>query len=248
MLELNPGINRRSLLASTASWAILSSSSGHAAVIAGGLPWEPNAGSPPQPAKPGPWTFFTPQEGTDVEELVDRLIPPDPTTPGGKGAGCAVYIDRQLSGPYGSSRGLYMRPPFQAGNNQGDQSPLVPAQLYRQALAALDAHCRATFVGKPFAQIPDDQKDKLITALENGSLQLKGADGRAFFEHLLMNAKEGFFADPVYGGNRDMVGWKMIGFPGARYDYRDWVGRHNERYPLPPVGITGRPEWSPKGT
>jgi gluconate 2-dehydrogenase gamma chain len=31
----------------------------------------------------------------------------------------------------------------------------------------------------------------------------------------------------------------MIGFPGARYDYRDWVGRHNERFPLPPIGIGG---------
>ena len=51
---------------------------------------------------------------------------------------------------------------------------------------------------------------------------------------------EGFFADPIYGGNRDMAGWKMIGFPGARYDYRDWVSRHNERYPYPPVSIQGR--------
>jgi len=51
---------------------------------------------------------------------------------------------------------------------------------------------------------------------------------------------EGMFADPVYGGNRNMAGWKMIGYPGARYDYRDWVERHNERYPLPPVSIGGR--------
>ncbi|MBV9727128.1 MAG: gluconate 2-dehydrogenase subunit 3 family protein, partial [Gammaproteobacteria bacterium] len=49
-----------------------------------------------------------------------------------------------------------------------------------------------------------------------------------------------------YGGNRDMCSWKMIGFPGARYDYRDWVGRHNERYPYPPVSIAGRPDWTPK--
>jgi hypothetical protein len=37
-----------------------------------------------------------------------------------------------------------------------------------------------------------------------------------------------------------MAGWKMIGY--ARYDYRDWVERHNERYPLP-VGISGQSEW-----
>jgi len=73
-------------------------------------------------------------------------------------------------------------------------------------------------------------------------VQLEGTSGRTFFEQLLQTTREGFFADPVYGGNRDMVGWKMIGFPGARYDYRDWVERHNERYPLPPLGIAGRPE------
>jgi gluconate 2-dehydrogenase gamma chain len=41
-----------------------------------------------------------------------------------------------------------------------------------------------------------------------------------------------------------MVGWKLVGFPGTRYDYRDWVDRHNEAYPLPPVGITGRSDWT----
>jgi gluconate 2-dehydrogenase gamma chain len=60
----------------------------------------------------------------------------------------------------------------------------------------------------------------------------------------MANAMEGFFADPIYGGNRDMAGWKLIGFPGARYDYRDHVGKHNQPYPLPPVSILGRGEWT----
>ena len=87
---------------------------------------------------------------------------------------------------------------------------------------------------------------KLIAGLESGSVQLEDASGRGFFELLLQNTREGFFADPLYGGNRDMVGWKMIGFPGARYDYRDWVEHHNEKYPRPPVAITGRPDWTPR--
>ena len=74
--------------------------------------------------------------------------------------------------------------------------------------------------------------------------KLGAVDSKAFFEILLQNTKEGFFADPVYGGNRDMAAWKMIGFPGARYDYSDWIDRHNQRYPLPPVGIMGRPAWN----
>jgi len=240
-------LRRRDLLASTAA-ALLLSASARARTIQGALPWKPNAGSPPRPVEPGPWTYFTAEEGSAVEALVDRLIPPDPHTPGGKDAGCAVFIDRQLSGPFGTSQALYMRPPFHEGTKeQGNQSPLTPAQRYRTALAALDKHCKDSFAGKTFAQLPDQQKDKLLTALEKGELQLGNTSGKAFFALLLQNAKEGFFADPVYGGNRDMAGWRMIGFPGARYDYRDWIDRHNERYPLPPVSVVGRPEWSAKG-
>ncbi len=202
-------------------------------------------GSPPTPVTPGPWQYFTPQEAADVEALVDRLIPPDDETPGGRDAGCAVFIDRQLAGPYGASRALYMRPPFHEGTpQQGEQSPLTPAERYRQALAALDHHCRAASAGKSFAQLPLDTQDQIITGLERGTLQLSGTSGRAFFELLIKDTQQGFFADPLYGGNRDMAGWKMIGFPGARYDYRNWVSRHNERYPLPPVSILGRPAWS----
>lgn len=239
-------IRRRELLAGTAMAVLTSSMSAQARVISGALPWTPDAGNPPIPAQAtlGVWTFFTPEEGTAVEALVDRLIPPDPKTPGGKDAGCAVFIDRQLAGIYGSAQALYMRPPFAEGTpQQGLQSPLTPAMRYRQSLAALDKYCREAFAGKPFAQLTDAQKDDVIAKLEKGPIHLEGASATAFFEILLQNTREGFFADPVYGGNRDMVGWKMIGFPGARYDYSDWVDRHNERYPLPPVGIKGRPAW-----
>jgi gluconate 2-dehydrogenase gamma chain len=243
----DPGMRRRELLISTAMTLVFSATSARALVVKGSLPWATNAGTPPTAVQPGPWVYFTPEEGAAIEALVDRLIPPDPQTPGGKDAGCAVFIDRQLAGPYGSYEGLYMRGPFADGTpEQGLQSPMTPAERYRQSLAALYKYCRANYAGKPFAELPDDQKDKVISGLEQGSVKLDGANGQVFFEELLRNTQEGFFADPIYGGNRDMVGWKMIGFPGARYDYRDWVERHNERYPLPPVGITGRPEWVPK--
>jgi gluconate 2-dehydrogenase gamma chain len=243
------GPSRRELLATTAVGLFFATTSARALIVKGNLPWAPNAGSPPTPVRPGPWLYFTPEEGAAIEALVDRLIPPDPQTAGGKDAGCAVFIDRQLAGPYGSAQGLYMRGPFADGTpEQGLQSPVTPAERYRQSLALLDKYCRATYAGKSFAELSEDQKDQVISGLEQGSVRLDGANGQVFFEQLLRNTQEGFFADPVYGGNRDMAGWKMIGFPGARYDYRDWVERHNERYPLPPVGIIGRPEWVPKGT
>ena len=231
-------MRRRDMLAGTAVSLALSLATAHARTIMGGLPWQPNAGSPPTPVRPGIWQFFTPEEGAAVEAIVDRLIPPDSSSPGGKDAGCAVFIDRQLAGPYGTARALYMRPPFRDGSpQQGPQSPLTPAARYRQGLAALDKYCRRAFAGKPFAQLSDQQKDEILTGLERGPLVLEGASGRALFEQLLTNTREGFFADPVYGGNRNMAGWKLIGFPGARYDYRDWVERHNEPFTLPPVSI-----------
>jgi gluconate 2-dehydrogenase gamma chain len=191
--------------------------------------------------------FFTDIEGRAMEAIADRIIPADPQTPGGKDAGCAVFVDRQLAGPYGRQEGLYLQPPFQTGaRNQGPQSAAAPAQNYREALAALDRACRSKYAGKAFAELPDSDKDTVLASLESGDLKLDGAGGQSFFEQVVKDVQMGFFADPIYGGNRDMVAWKMIGFPGARYNYLDWVNRHNEHFPLPPVSITGRAEWTAK--
>ena len=189
--------------------------------------------------------FFTADEAATIEAAVDRLIPPDDRNPGGKAAGCAVYIDRQLAGPYGRAEGLYMRPPFMPGAaTQGYQSPDAPAARYRAGLKALADYARTTFSGKSFSELAPADQDRVLSGLETGTIALKEVRASEFFALLLQNTQEGYFADPVYGGNRDMAGWKLIGFPGARYDYRDWVERHNETYPLPPVSIMGRTDWT----
>ena len=183
-----------------------------------------------------------------VEAAVDRLIPPDNRGPGGKEAGCAVFIDRQLAGPYGRAEGLYTRPPFMPGAaTQGYQLPDSPAARYRTGLRALADYIKSNFAGKSFRDLASDDQDTLLKGLESGSIVLKGVKSAEFFALLLANTQEGFFADPIYGGNRDMVGWKLIGFPGARYDYRDHVRKHNQPYPLPPVSILGRGDWSVPG-
>ena len=187
-------------------------------------------------------------EARAAEAIADRIIPPDPQTPGGKDVGCAVFLDRQLAGPYGQQEGLYNAPPFRAGGKQqGPQSEDGPAQKYRKALAALDHLCQSKYSGKAFAELAEGDQDAVLKGLESGELKLDGADGKEFMEHAVKDIQMGFFADPIYGGNRDMAAWKMIGFPGARYNYLDWVNRHNERFPLPPVSITGRADWTPKG-
>ena len=137
-------MTRRRLLGSSGLWLLLCSSAARAAVIGGGIPWKPGAGDPPEPVTPGGWKYFTPQEAATVEAFVDRLIPADDLSLGGKDCGCAVYIDRQLAGPYGRFDGYYMAGPFQKGTKQqGPQSPVTPAQQYRMALSAFDQACHS---------------------------------------------------------------------------------------------------------
>jgi gluconate 2-dehydrogenase gamma chain len=236
-------MKRRDFLAGTAV-LVFGTVNSRATVISGGLPWTPNAGSPPVPARPGPWHYFTADEGRAIEALADRIIPPDPQTPGGKDSGCAVFIDRQLAGPYGRSEGHYNQPPFMPGTKQqGPQSPNGPAATYRQALAALDKYCQSTYQGKRFADLSDQQKDELLKSIEDEKTKLDDIDGKSFFADVIKDVQTGFFADPLYGGNRDMAGWKLVGFPGVRYDFRDVIEKPNQAYALPPVGMQGRPAW-----
>ncbi len=237
-----PRPDRRVVLSSLAAALAASPLSAQGAVIEGGMPWTPVDRRRPL-VNPNGWRYFTDDEAAAVAALVDRLIPPDPETPGGKDCGCAVFIDRQLAGPYGSAEGLYMKGPFHGGTpQQGQQSAGPPAAHYRKALAALDKHSQDTHHNH-FAALSDEQKDAIIHDLESGKLTL-GGKPMAFFQQILKDTQQGFFADPVYGGNRGMASWKMVGFPGARYDYSDWIDRHNERYPHPPVGIADHPDWN----
>jgi gluconate 2-dehydrogenase gamma chain len=242
-----PGVTRRQILTFTAASAGLAAARVAGAVTLQDTPiWSPFDDSPPPQIDAQGWAFFTAEEAATVEAIADRLIPADALSIGGKEAGCAVFIDRQLAGFYGTFARLYMQGPFQPGTpEQGDQSPLVPQQRYRLGLAALDAHCRAQHQ-KPFRELEAAQQDALLHDLEGGKIALDGIDATLFFTTLLQNTMEGFFADPIYGGNRDMASWKMLGFPGARYDYRDYVSKHNQKLDLVPLSIQGSPAWKMK--
>jgi gluconate 2-dehydrogenase gamma chain len=138
-----------------------------------------------------------------------------------------------------------MSGPFQKGTKQqGPQSPDTPAQQYRKGLAAFESACRNKFSGKSFAQLSGPEKDEAIKGLEDGSLKLDGIEPREFFKLILKDTQNGFLADPIYGGNKNMASWKMIGFPGTHYDYREWIDRHNQRVTLPAVAIATHPNWA----
>jgi gluconate 2-dehydrogenase gamma chain len=244
-----PSSTRRQLLAATALVGLTSTAIGRE--ITGRLPWKPNEAYPPALVRPGGWHYLTAEEAATLDAIVERLIPADENGPSGKDAGCTVFIDRQLAGPWGGYEWYYMRPPFAEKPLpfQGIQSPMVPRDQYRNGIAALNAHVAQQFGGKRFEQLEATQRDTLLVSLEKGEIafanfQAPLFDAKMFFDIVLQNTMEGYFADPVYGGNRDMAGWKMIGFPGTRYDFRDVLEKPGQKYTLPPVSIIGRPEWN----
>ena len=239
-------IGRRSFLVSTISLvAVGAAHAAHMTFAGGHMPWLPDQTRMPTQVLPGPWTYFTAEEGVAIGALSERLVPADDLSPSGKEVGVPIYIDRQLSGNFGSASNLYMSPPFANGlPGQGPQGSITPAVLYRRSLAALDNYCRSAYLGEVFADLRPADQDKILTAMNAGTLPLEGVNAKAFFQVMWQNVKEGFFADPVYGGNRNMAGWRMIGFPGARYDYRGWIDKHNQAFPLPPVGIADHPDWA----
>ncbi|MBS7810125.1 gluconate 2-dehydrogenase subunit 3 family protein [Roseococcus pinisoli] len=236
--------SRRHLLAATALVAC-SLPAAQARTIRGALPWSAGEAYPPPRLSAAGWLFFTEAEAAAVTAMANRLIPPDELGAGGAEAGCATFIDRQLAGSFGTSDWLYMQGPFPAGTpQQGLQEEHPPNRRYREALAAIAAHCREKMGGRLFHTLSSQEQDALLTAMEAGTSGIAGLRDKSFFELLLQNVMEGYFADPAYGGNREMVGWKLVGFPGARYDFREMLDRLDQPYTDPPVGLFGRPAWT----
>ncbi|MFJ2985981.1 MULTISPECIES: gluconate 2-dehydrogenase subunit 3 family protein [unclassified Pseudomonas] len=209
-------------------------------VLSGGNRWHAKETLPPTPVDPAVRMFLSDKEYAQVTAIFDRLIPADALSVSASQAGCVVFLDHQLAGPYGQGSNRYLKGPEQAGTpSQGDQSLRNPAQVYRIGLAELEGHCQQAF-GSSFEALGAEQQDALLAQLESGSVQLGRLPSEVLFKQCLANVHEGFFADPVYGGNQGMVGWKMIGFPGARYDYRDFLAQKGQKLDIIPVSLIGR--------
>jgi gluconate 2-dehydrogenase gamma chain len=181
--------------------------------------------------------YFTTEEWTLLTALVDRLIPADEEGPGALEAGAAEFIDRQMTEPYGHGALWYMQGPFrQASPEFGYQLKYTPCELYRAALPAVDQAVRVKH-GKAFTDLGDDAKDAVIGELQHGQLAIGDIPSSTFFDQLWQNTHEGYFCDPVHGGNKGMAAWRMINFPGARADYMDWVEQYGRKYPFPPTSL-----------
>jgi gluconate 2-dehydrogenase gamma chain len=236
--------HRRRLLIAGASVATASAAlaaihdgelGGPAETIRGAIPWEEGAADVPPETTGSDFKFFTAEERAFIEAAIERLIPADPVGPGALESRVAIFLDHQLTGPYGRGDHFFLGGPWSKGTRE---------QGYQSRFSAIDKYVAATLAAPTFAKLSATDQDRLLNALEKGEVALEdGVDSKTFFDMLLQNTKEGYFSDPIYGGNKDMGAWKMIGFPGAHYDYLEWVERHGERVPYPPVGFKGRPGW-----
>jgi gluconate 2-dehydrogenase gamma chain len=185
-------------------------------------------------------TFFSAAEWAFVNAAVARLIPAEGAGPGGIDAGVPEFIDRQMELPYGHGAYFYLKGPFlnDVPATLGYQLRYTPREIYRMGILAANAAVQKTH-GKQFADLSATDQDLFAQMMERNEVQFSPVPAPVFFAQLLANTKEGYFADPLYGGNRGMTAWKWIGFPGARADFTDWLDQAGRAYPYGPVAISG---------
>jgi gluconate 2-dehydrogenase gamma chain len=185
-------------------------------------------------------TYFDAAEWRFINAATDRLIPSNDDGPGALDLHVPEFIDRQMETDYGHGARWYLQGPFrpEADFTLGYQLSYTPRELYRVSISELNAWCVETR-GEEFAELDGGIRDEVLGLLQMGHVTLPSVKASEFFIQLLANTKEGYFADPMYGGNRDMGSWKMIGFPGARADFKDWAAQPGKIYPLGPVSILG---------
>ncbi|HEX9171284.1 MAG TPA: gluconate 2-dehydrogenase subunit 3 family protein [Telluria sp.] len=197
------------------------------------------AEQPPEPpqAPAAAYIFFRSDEARFIAAATERLIPADANGPGALATGVPNYIDRQLGGAWGAGERLYRSGPWQPGlPGQGYQLPFTPAELFRASLRAILEDVQKRY-GRTFDLMPGPDQDAYLQALQTGKHSLNGVPANVFFDSLLSLTIEGFFSDPVYGGNKDMAAWKMIGFPGAYASFYDLVDQHGVLYTRAPISM-----------
>jgi gluconate 2-dehydrogenase gamma chain len=137
--------------------------------------------------------FLNDDDAATVAAFTERLMPGAPGKPGARDAGVLNYIDLALAGAYADLQ-----------------------DFYRRGLTSLEAYCRNTYK-ESFMRLDPARQDEVITALEQGKATgFTWPTAPAFFNTVRTHTMEGMFADPVYGGNKDFSGWRLVGFPGAQ--------------------------------
>lgn len=183
-----------------------------------------------------PWYFLTDPEAQWLAAFCDVIIPED-DYPSASQAGVVDYIDFQLATGYGQGDRLYLQGPFPEGTpEQGYQVPYAPAGLIRRGIAGFRERAESDLTTLDAAG-----REQMVQAMSEESGKYGDVSGKAFFDELLSLTNEGYFADPIYLGNDNYAGWKMVGFPGAHAYYLSRVDNHDLKVVQPPMGIAHAP-------
>ncbi len=175
------------------------------------------------PAESDARLVLTSDEVAFLTAAVDTIIPKDELSPSGSECGCVTFIDRQLASAWGGGAKMYRSGPFVAGTpEQGYQMSLTPHQFFVAGIRAANEWSQKTY-SKTFDGLPEDKRIEALKAMEEGKAQFDGFDSKQFFQRVLTITMEGFFSDPIYGGNRNKASWRMLGYPGLPALYADKV-------------------------
>lgn len=186
---------------------------------------------------PTSWLFFNTDEARTADAALARLIPADSNGPGAREAAVVVFLDRQLAGAWGQGNHFYRKGPFVPGTpQQGYQLAFTPAEMFRLGFAKLDENSRK-LRGAAFADLTSEQQDELLAQAEQNKLDFGALPSGTFFASLVDATMEGFFSDPIHGGNRDKIGWKLVGFPGVHASYANDIERHGIKWSRAPASI-----------
>ena len=228
-------------------------------------------GVPDTPPEPPPREFraLTEEEAGVVEALTARILPGTANDPGAREAGVVYFIDNLLATNSGIHEATYTAGPYARvyegdtppGEDDGEtiwvradqisrygfQAALSPLQVYQIAIPLVQEHARNTY-GGPVSELSEDDQDQVVWDLLDQNIDgFEQFPSFSFFHTLRRHTAEGMFSDPNYGGNQDLVGWKLVGFPGAQraYSPEELV---TEAEPREPQTMTELPHFNPGET
>jgi gluconate 2-dehydrogenase gamma chain len=227
------GTSRRSLLKLLGVGAV-GAAVGAGATLAAGDALRPSP-SPAAVVAPPPLRFFNDAQARTITAMAERIFPKDDAGPGATDAHVVNYIDGRLAGAWGLGAKTYRQGPYvqPADTGHGFQLAMTPRDIYKDALAALDAYCTRQY-SKSFDQLTTQQQDDTLHALEGGKVDtFVTVPAVTFFAMFRANVVEGLFADPLYGGNYNLIGWRWIGFPGNPMAYGDPYGKYIDKFDTP---------------
>jgi gluconate 2-dehydrogenase gamma chain len=182
--------------------------------------------------------ILTESEAAFLTAAADTIIPADDLSPSGSECGLVTFIDRQLASAWGGGARMYRAGPFHNGTpEQGYQLALTPRDFFASGIAAANEWSTKTY-GKAFDRLTPAQRTEALKAMEQGKAEFVDFDSKLFFQRLLVINMEGFFSDPIYGGNRNKASWRMLQFPGLPATYADKIDEYrNKRYVAEPQSI-----------